>query len=132
MNLSSVLRAGGRVDLNLVDPEDVPRPREEVRLRQLAVTPLADRRRLRIDIELTPFLERPNLDLDVVGPGGESLARTSVVEADSPNFSLTLHMRGAPSHGEVVVRGALFYAEAPPQDVCERRFVLEPAGDDAD
>ena len=115
------------MDLNLVDPEDVPRPREEVRLRQMAVTPLSDRKRLRIDVEMTPFLERPNLDLDVVGPGGESLARTSVIEADQPSFSLTLHLRGAPAHGEVVVRGVLSYASAPAQDVCERRLVLEPA-----
>jgi hypothetical protein len=39
------------VELNLVDPEEIPRPREEVRLRQLAATPLGDGRRLRVDIE---------------------------------------------------------------------------------
>jgi hypothetical protein len=114
------------LDLNLVDPEDIPRPREEVRLREMVVTPLADRRRVRVDVELTPFLERPNLDVDLVGPGGEPLARTSVIEADSPSFSLTLHIRGAPRGGEHVVRGSLSYAGEPPQDPCERRFVLPP------
>jgi hypothetical protein len=115
------------LDLSLVDPEDVPRPREEVRWRQLAVTPLADLRRLRLDVEMTPFLERPNLDFDVVGPGGETLARTSVVEADSPSFSLTLHLRGEPIRGEHVVRASLSYASAAPQDVREQRFVFPPA-----
>jgi hypothetical protein len=119
------------VDLNLVDPEDVPRPRDEVRLRQLAVTPLGDGRRLRIDIELTPFLERPNLDLDVLNAAGESLVRTTVVGADSPSFSLTMHLRGNPPGGEYTVRGALSYASSPPQDVRENHFAVELAADDS-
>jgi hypothetical protein len=118
------------VDLNLVDSEDVPRPRDEVRLRQLAVTPLRDGRRLRIDIELTPFLERPTLDLDVLDAVGEPLVRTTVVEADSPNFSLTMHMRGEPEEGEYTLRGSLSYPSSPQQDVHEKRFVLGPPGDD--
>jgi hypothetical protein len=122
---------GTRVDLNLVDPEDVPLPRDEVRLRQLAVTPLGDGRRLRIDVALTPFLERPNLDLDVVDSAGESLVRTTVVEADSPSFSLTMHLRGKPQTGEYRVRGALSYASSPPQDVREERFVVELSADDS-
>lgn len=118
------------MDLNLVDPEDVPRPRDEVRLRQLAVTPMPDGRRLRIDIEMTPFLERPTLDLDVLNPIGESLVRTTVVEADSPSFSLTMHLREAPQDGEYTLRGSLSYTSSPTQDIREERFVLEPAADD--
>ena len=118
------------MDLNLVDPEDVPQPREEVRLRQLAATPLADGRRLRVDVELTPFLERPNVDLDVLDPSGQSLVRTTVVEADTPVFSLTMHLRGKPSAGEYILRGALSYASAPPQDVREDRFVMVEAAED--
>jgi len=121
---------GTRVDLNLVDPEDVPRPRDEIRLRQLAVTPMSHGR-LRVDIRLTPFLERPNLDLDVVDSAGESLARTTVVEADSSHFSLTMHLRGRPALGEYTLRGALSYASSPPLDVREERFVVEPAADDS-
>jgi hypothetical protein len=117
------------VELNLVDPQDVPRPREEVRLRHLAVAPLPDGRRLRIDITVTPFLERPNIDLDLLAPGGESLVRTSVVEADSPNFSLTMHLKTAPVEGEYTVRGSLSYSDSPQQDVLEQAFVLEPADD---
>lgn len=120
------------MDLNLVDPEDVSCPREEVRLRNLAVTPLGDGRRLRIEVEMTPFLERPNLDLDVVGPAGESLSRTTVVEADSPTISLTMHLRAGPVGGEYTVRGSLSYASSPPQDVRETRFVVELAADERD
>jgi hypothetical protein len=119
------------VDLNLVDPEDVPRPRDEVRWRQLTVTSLGDGRRLRIDVELTPFLERPNLDLDVMDPAGELIVRTSVVEADSPSFSVTMHLRGRPQAGEYTLRGALSYASAPPQDVREESFMLESVSDDS-
>jgi hypothetical protein len=118
------------VDLNLVDSEDVPRPREEVRLRRLAVTPLGDGRRLRVQVELTPFLERPNVDLAVLDAAGEPLARATIVEADSPSFSLTMHLRGEPQAGEFTVRGELSYTSSPPQDVHEKRFVMEPSVDD--
>lgn len=118
------------MDLNLVDPQDVPRPRDEVRLRQLAVTPQADGRRLRIDVDLTPFLERPNLDFAVLAPDGGTVARTSVIEADSPRFSLTMHLRGDPSPGEYRVRGTLSYASAAAQDEREGTFVLEAGRDE--
>jgi hypothetical protein len=113
------------VDVNFVDPDDIPRPPDEVRLRSLDVTPLGDGRRVRVEIQITPFLQRPNVDLDLTGPSGESLSRTTVVEADSPRFSLTMHLRRAAEGGEYVVRGALSYASDPPQDVREQRFVVE-------
>jgi len=114
----------GPVDLNLVDSEEVPQPREAVRLRRLTVTPLGDGRRLRVDVELTPFLERPNLDLDVAGEDGESLVRTTVIAADSPRFALTMHLRGEPPAGDLVLRGVLSFDSEQPQDALETRFRL--------
>ncbi len=118
------------VDLTFVDSEGIPLPREDVRLRELSVTPLADRRRVRVEIRITPFLERPNLEVVLVAPGGETVSKVSVVETDSANLSLTMHLRSEPQAGEYAVRGALSYEMDPPQDVQERRFLLpEPVGD---
>jgi len=125
-----VRRPGVGVDLKLVDPQDVPRPRDEVRLRKLAATPLADGRRVRVEVELTPFLERPNLDLEVVGADGEPLARATVVEADSPVFSLTMHVKDSPGGGPYAIRGTLSYASSPPQDVQQQAFSLGAGSDD--
>jgi hypothetical protein len=117
------------VDLTFVDSEGIPLPREEVRLRDLSVTALADRRRVRVEIHITPFLERPNLEVILVAPGGEPISKISVVETDSADLSLTMHLRSEPQPGEYAVRGALSYEADPPQDVQERRFVLPEAND---
>jgi hypothetical protein len=119
------------VDLTFVDSEGIPLPREEVRLRDLSVTPFADRQRVRVEIRITPFLERPNLEVVLVAPGGEAVSKVSIVETDSANVSLTMHLRSEPQVGEYAVRGALSYETDPPQDVQERRFVLPEANDGA-
>ncbi len=115
---------GHAVDLTFVDSQEIPLPRNEVRLRGLTVTPLADRRRVRVDIRITPFLERPNLEVVLVAPGGEAVSKVSVVETDSANLSITMHLRSEPQPGEYAVRSALSYEMDPPQDVQEHRFSL--------
>jgi len=123
----------GNLDLELVDPQDVPVPREDVRLRGLTATPLGDLRRVRVDIRITPFLERPNLEIDLVSPGGETVARASVIEADHPILTITMHLRQEAEPGEYAIRSVLSYAADPPQDVREHRFAFEagtgPTGD---
>ncbi len=127
MRLTLSAGQGLAVDLTFVDSQEIPLPRKEVRLRGLSVTPLADRRRVRVDIHITPFLERPNLEVVLVAPGGEAVSKVSVVETDSANVSLTMHLRSEPQFGEYAVRGALSYEMDPPQDVQERRFLLPEA-----
>ena len=112
------------MDLTFVDSEGIPLPREEVRLREVSVIPLDDRRRIRVEIRITPFLERPNLELVLFAPGGEVVSKVSVVETDTPTLSLTMHLRSEPQAGEYAVRGALSYEMDPPQDIQERRFQL--------
>ena len=115
------------MDLTFVDSEEIPLPRDEVRLRGLTVTPFADRRRIRVDIRITPFLERPNLEVALLAPGGETVSKVSVVETDSPDLSLTMHLRSEPLSGEYAVRSVLSYESDPPQDVQEQRFLLPEA-----
>jgi len=119
---------GPGMDLTFVDSEEIPLPRHEVRLRDIAVTPLADRRRILVEIRITPFQERPNVEVALLAPGGETVSKVSVVEADSPQLTLTMHLRSEPQSGEYALRGALSYEADPPQDVRERRFRL-PEGD---
>jgi hypothetical protein len=43
-------------------------------------------------VRLTPFLERPNLDLEVQDELGDRLASATVVEATESELTLTLHL----------------------------------------
>lgn len=115
------------MDLNLVEPEDIPVPPADVRIRGIAVEPLADSRRVRVSVRLTPFLERPTIELAILAPDGETVSRTTVVEADQPEVDLTMHLRSAPTEGRYVMRGSLAYGSEPAQDVRETHFSLSEA-----
>ncbi|HET7009382.1 MAG TPA: hypothetical protein VFI11_01285 [Anaerolineales bacterium] len=81
------------MDIPLVEPEDVPRPPPEVRLREVAVVAHPDGRRLRVNLRLTPFLEKPNVDLEVRDSAGDRLASATIVETTESDLALTLHLR---------------------------------------
>ncbi len=81
------------MDLNLVDPSEIPVPPDDVRIRRLEITPVGDGRRLKVEIELTPFQQPPTLHLTVRDSAGEEVASTSIIEAMAPRMSFTLHLR---------------------------------------
>lgn len=118
------------MDLQFFDSEEIPVPREEVRLRGLVVRPFADGRRVRVEVEVTPFQERPNLELALLDPAGETISRSTIIQADSPRLAVTMHLRAEPAEGEYRVRGSLSYESASPQDSREESFSLAvPDGD---
>jgi hypothetical protein len=67
--------------------------RGEIRLKNLGVFVYDDGRRVAVGFELTPFRERPSLEVRATNARGEEAGSMSVIEALSPNFSLTLHLR---------------------------------------
>jgi hypothetical protein len=79
----------------LNDPQ-VPRlPPDQTRLLDLRAEPYPDGQRLRIALELTPFQQRPYLELTLKAPGGEAVASASIVEPMTWKLELTLHIRKA-------------------------------------
>ncbi len=101
------------MNLDLItDPELAPRPRGEVRIRELRVTPYPDGRRLRVQIALTPFMpsERPSLEIEVKRSDGLLAASASVIESMHHHLSLTIHLREQrPAPGEYTVHADLYY-----------------------
>jgi hypothetical protein len=99
-------------------PREV-RPRPEVTLCPIDAA--------RVEISITPFLERPSLEVALLGPGGDPVTMVSVVETDTPRLSLTLHLRSEPEPGEYAVRSSLYFESDPPQDVRQQAFRLPEA-----
>ena len=82
------------MDLHLVGEEEAPVPPEEVRFRWARVEPYPDRQRVRIEFELTPFLSRPDIEIEVQGPDETIVASASIIENVDTRVGLTLHLRG--------------------------------------
>lgn len=98
------------MDIFLNDPDDIPVPREEVRVRQLQAEPWPDNRRVRIRLEITPFLERPNGEIKIFDPGGEEVASLAIVETIAARMEFTMHLRGELRSGEYTAAAAVYYA----------------------
>ncbi len=97
------------MDLHLFEPEELPRPRAEVRIAGVIVTPLPDARRVQVQVALTPFSERPNFDVFLLDPSGTAVATFSVIEAIDPTMAFVMHLRGTQPAPGFRLRVVLFY-----------------------
>ncbi len=111
------------MDLNLVDPNHIPLPPEEVRLREVRIQPYPDGRRLRLDLELTPFQQRPNVEIVVTDRDGREVASTTVVEAVASAMELTLHLRARDASGPYHMRLQVVYLEDEEERVIDEQVL---------
>ncbi len=56
------------MDVPLPEPVDVAFPPDQVRFRSLLAEPHPDGRRVRLELGVTPFLERPNTEIELRNP----------------------------------------------------------------
>jgi hypothetical protein len=122
-------------DIPLYDESDeipVRRPRAEVRFDGIAVEPYPDGRRLKLHFGLTPFLERPSVEMTVTNAAEDEVASLHLIEAMDTAFDFTVHLRGPAPAGVHRLRLALFYPESDEpgalrQVVDEQSIMFNPA-----
>jgi hypothetical protein len=85
--------------------------RADVRLKNLGVYVYEDGRRVAVGFELTPFRERPSLEVIATNARGEEAGSMMVIEALSPNFSLTLHLRDREPTTDYELEAVVYYQE---------------------
>ncbi len=116
-------------DIPLYDESEevpAPRPRAEVRFAGIAVQPYPDGRRMKLHFSLTPFEERPSVDMAVTNAAGSEVATLHLIEAMDAQFDFTMHLRGPEPRGEHRLRLVLFYLESDEPDAA-RQIVDEQA-----
>ena len=100
------------MDIFFSDPSETPLPRDEVRILDLTVEAYPDGRRVRVSIELTPFLEKPNGDIVITNGEGQCVAEASFIGTIVPKFDMTLHLRhSSPRMGEYTAAVTIFFTE---------------------
>lgn len=107
------------------DPSDPPRPREEVRLRAITLNIYSDLRRIAFGVELSPFKERPSLDVVITNAKGETVSSLIVIESMGPTFRLTMHLRDAEVTNPYKLVAVLYYTwpEKTEKQEIERREI---------
>ncbi|NDJ60984.1 MAG: hypothetical protein GYB67_07655 [Chloroflexi bacterium] len=118
------------MDIQFYDNDQAPKPPEEVVIEQLALVPYPDGFRLYVEIQATPFQQRPNLLLTVRAADGTVVSESSIIETMHNHMEFTMHLRGLDDPaGDYTLTVDLFYeTRNPPQDRRVESFVI-PAAD---
>ena len=98
------------------DPNITRLPPEEVRLIEVKVTPQANSGRVKIFLELTPFLKRPNISVTILDASGKEAAHSEILETMLPKLEFTLHLRQPEAGGPYSLEACVYYQPLPEPD----------------
>ena len=100
------------MDIFFSDPSETPLHRDDVRILDLKAEAYPDGRRVRVSIELTPFLEKPNGDIVITNGEGLCVAEASFIGTIVSNFDMTLHLRHSRQEiGEFTASATIFFTD---------------------
>lgn len=115
------------MDINFVEPQNVPQPKDKVKITTLGARPYPDGWRVRVNIDVTPFQERPNLEVYLHTVEGVAVAQLSVIETMHKSMEFTIHIRNVMTpDADYVLSADLYYGERDQvQDHAEARFTIQ-------
>jgi len=98
--------------MNPYQPPEDGLPPAEVRFTELRAEPWPDNsRRVRIHLQLTPFLERPDIEVVIVGPDGKKASSIDIIETIEDQMTFTMHLKEGIENGMFTVQANLSYLE---------------------
>ena len=103
------------------DEDEVPLPPKEVRILAASAQPAPDRRRVALNITLTPFLEYPNLEVVLYRPDGAEERSLTIIGTMERDLTVTLHIR-QPMPGDYRAQIDLIYDS----EVLQTQHVIFP------
>lgn len=100
------------MELNFFESNDIPQPRDQIKIEKLKAAPYPDGWRVRVGVDVTPFQERPSLEINLFTAQGKNVAQLSVIETMHRSMEFTIHIRGVQSQiGDYILRAELYYDE---------------------
>ena len=88
---------------------------EETHITALSAEAWPDGRRLRVNLEVTPFQKRPYIEVTLNDANGDEIASTSIVEPLSWKLEFTMHIRGE-LNNPYTLNARLYYPDDGPSD----------------
>jgi len=98
---------------------------EETRITSLTAEPYPDGYRLRVNIEMTPFQQRPHLEVILKDANNEEVGSTSIVEPMIWKIEFTMHIRGE-LNNPYTLEAQLFYPDGPTTNPESFTFDVKP------
>jgi hypothetical protein len=98
------------LDIFFQESSGVPLPPDEIRIREFSIKDWLDKDRLKVHIEIDPFQQRPNLDVQILSlDKQQEFASTSIIGVMTQITEITIHFRGSHPPSEYVLRTILYY-----------------------
>jgi hypothetical protein len=101
------------MDLFFSDPDLVPLPPDEVRIREFCLEPWLDGRRVKVFLEVDPFQKRPSLEVVVWDEADSEAAKVSLIECVTTRIEFTIHLRRSEPEGAYRAQAVLYYQVFP-------------------
>jgi hypothetical protein len=86
---------------------------------------------LRVNLEVTPFQQRPYIEVILNDSNGDEAASTSIVEPMSWKLEFTMHIRGELKN-PYSINARLYYPEGPSNEPVQYSFDVEPPAPETD
>ncbi|MEL6271865.1 MAG: hypothetical protein AAFU54_05420 [Chloroflexota bacterium] len=115
------------MDVHIFDNgNNSPKPREEIKIEEVAISPYPDGMRVHVQVKVTPFMERPNLAMIIHDEDDNVVGELSIIETMHTNMEFTMHLRGVDNPaGAYSLTVELFYeTRNPVQDKTIDGFVI--------
>jgi hypothetical protein len=101
------------MDIFFQDPSAVPLPPDEVKIVELRAESWPDKKRVKVTLEITPFLKRPNGEISLIDAKGNEVSIVNIIESIETKMEITLHLRGVDPEGDFLVSASIYYTEEP-------------------
>jgi hypothetical protein len=112
--------------INPYQPPEDGLPPQEVRVTELRAEPWPDdSRRVRIHVQISPFLERPDVEVLIAGQDGKKITSIDIIETIDDRMTFTMHLKGEQASGKYTLQARLSYPEAGTVDQKSVPFELE-------
>ena len=102
------------MEIRFHESGDAPRPPAETRIRALSVEPWPDGRRVGVEVQITPFQQRPNLHVNIYDAQGREVASLGAMQILQTQMGFTLHLRQPDTRGQYTVAAYLAYPDPEP------------------
>jgi hypothetical protein len=101
------------MNIFLHDTNEIRLPPEEVRLTKVQVTPQPNGRQVKVLLELTPFMKRPNIEVRITNRSGREVGHTSILETMLHKLEFTMHLRQVEPDDELRMETTVYYQKLP-------------------
>lgn len=103
-------------------------PRDQVKINSVTAVPYPDGKRVNVAVEVTPFRERPNLEITIRSADNKRVANAAAIAIMNFKVDFNLHLRGVENvAGEYTVSVQLYYEDAQtPQHTHEIDLKIAP------